>query len=405
MPQSLPTTWFIKSKLIIIEIHTKNEWNLFVNSYQKQKNNHELIHIYKTLLNDVNDENCELFILFNLVDGFFFFVKNYYHLSVNLDHISFENTVETFCQKIDKIPFLLQSKKRYGIFYSLMFCEIIERIYAIQVPLEQQRLRICLVEFQRIYDHLSYFLQWSTVMGPSWEKDILVSMIRHMSFFFNTLNMYCIPGGINRDFTHEMYEPCIDTIDKLKLFLDYYFKNLKMNSYWGARHNQNHINSADFIKNNSIGPNLRASGIKLDFRQLRIEYDKLLNSIPQGVYGTCWDRISVRIFECYESIRMIRKILSSLGKNIYFNQAWRERLDVQWPNEFHSEQNFNYAEGPNGPIALYCNFRLKKDANSIEIHFIDQQHKFLNIYNKVSKELIQDELKYFKPSLGANIGI
>jgi NADH-quinone oxidoreductase subunit D len=62
------------------------------------------------------------------------------------------------------------------------------------------------------------------------------------------------------------------------------------------------------------GPNLRASGIAWDLRKSQpyAVYDELDFDIPVGKNGDCYDRYMVRIFEMYESVKIIRQCIEKM---------------------------------------------------------------------------------------------
>jgi len=67
------------------------------------------------------------------------------------------------------------------------------------------------------------------------------------------------------------------------------------------------------------GPMLRASGIKRDLRKSEgysryneLDFDVPIGRGEQGVLGDCWDRTSVRVKECYESLKIIRQCVDKL---------------------------------------------------------------------------------------------
>ena len=62
------------------------------------------------------------------------------------------------------------------------------------------------------------------------------------------------------------------------------------------------------------GPNLRASGIAWDLRKSQpyAVYDELDFDIPVGKNGDCYDRYVVRIFEMYESVKIIRQCIEKM---------------------------------------------------------------------------------------------
>jgi NADH-quinone oxidoreductase subunit D len=64
------------------------------------------------------------------------------------------------------------------------------------------------------------------------------------------------------------------------------------------------------------GPNLRASGVAWDLRRSQpyAVYDEMDFDIPVGKNGDCYDRYMVRVFEMYESLKIIRQAIEKMPK-------------------------------------------------------------------------------------------
>ena len=68
-----------------------------------------------------------------------------------------------------------------------------------------------------------------------------------------------------------------------------------------------------------VGPNLRASGVKFDLRKDRpysvyadFEFDVPVGRGEMGAVGDCWDRYMMRIWEIFESIKILRQAVEKI---------------------------------------------------------------------------------------------
>jgi len=62
------------------------------------------------------------------------------------------------------------------------------------------------------------------------------------------------------------------------------------------------------------GPNLRASGVAWDLRKSQPYdvYDKMDFDIPIAKHGDCYDRYLIRVYEMYESLKIVKQCIEEL---------------------------------------------------------------------------------------------
>jgi NADH-quinone oxidoreductase subunit D len=201
------------------------------------------------------------------------------------------------------------------------YCRAVERLADIRVPERAEYLRVIVCELQRIASHMmgigaaaadtgafSMFIYAFDV------RERIVELFEELCGARLTYN-YVRPGGVAQDapegwkdkvlaFTHGL-DPQLAEMDKL------FFQNVITR---GRLKGIGVLSAEDAVAWGASGPVARGSGVNLDLRKHdpysvypRMEFDVVV-----GDNGDAYDRGRVRLFECYESAKIIDQCISQM---------------------------------------------------------------------------------------------
>lgn len=262
-------------------------------------------------------------------------------MAENLTYIQYLPTV-------DRIDYLA------GFFYSELLCRTVEKALEIELSDRVRAIRVMMLELNRIASHLLWigaFLMDLGAVSPFFyafrEREIILKYFEKITGQ-RMMNNYFVFGGVRRD----VFD--LDDVDEfLKILtpkIDDYEKIITENPIFLQRTKGKGIIEPELAFNNSItGPNLRASGVDLDFRK----HDSLYCGFyyePAVLDGKdAWARYKARITEIRQSGCLVRQALEFLRKNEKSDQKLVNPLKMRLPaGEYYSE-----IEAPRGLARCY----------------------------------------------------
>ena len=205
----------------------------------------------------------------------------------------------------------------------LGYLEVIEEIMGLEVPERAKYLRVIAAELNRIASHL-YFLSLTSIatgletmlMWPINDRELILDLLERLSGQRLTYT-YPTIGGVRFDMPDGFKEEVLKRLDYLEKRLGDYYKMLAWNHTFQMRtKNTGILKPSDAIKLGVVGPNLRASGVKVDVRKDEPYevYDRFEFSIPTGKNGDAYDRMEMRLKEIEQSIHILRQALKDIPK-------------------------------------------------------------------------------------------
>jgi NADH-quinone oxidoreductase subunit D len=235
-------------------------------------------------------------------------------------HSGFEKTMEnrTYSQNFTFAP---RMDYLHGLAYELAYALPAEILMEAKVPPRAQAIRIALVELNRIASHLVFFGTGLLDLGaisPFFycfrDRETVLDLLEFVTGYRMNYG-YLRVGGVSRDLPEGFeprvlqflrdFEPRIDELEGL----------FAANPIFLERTKGIGVLSADLALDLGItGPNLRASGVNLDFRKAQpyAGYQDYDFDVPLGENGDCFDRFVVRIEEMRQSIRLVRQAIARL---------------------------------------------------------------------------------------------
>ncbi len=211
---------------------------------------------------------------------------------------------------VDRIDYLA------GFFCSEAYFSAVESLASIEIPERAKYIRVLLMELNRIASHLLWLGTFMLDLGASSpffycfrERESILALFENLTGARMMYNFHTF-GGVKKDLTDnfliDLKRFCDDFPSKIQEYEDIITKNpifLKRTFGIGI------LNKKSALDYSITGPNLRASGPKIDFRKQRpyLVYDKLEFDIPTRKSGDSWARYFVRIQEMRESLSIIKQ--------------------------------------------------------------------------------------------------
>ncbi len=269
------------------------------------------------------------------------------YLHRGLEKLAENRSYLQYLPMVDRVDYLS------GFFCQEAFCSAVEKLVDIDVPLRAKYIRCLLMELNRISSHLLWLGTYLMDLGASSpifytfrEREILLRIFetltgQRMMYNFHTF------GGVKTDV-------CSSIIDEIEKFLEIFPKRLQEyeniltdNPIFLSRTKGIGILSKNVALNYAItGANLRASGLKTDFRKQKpyLVYEKFDFEVPYEKDGDCYSRYLVRIAEMKQSCRIVEQCIAFLkNDNGDFKNKDVNPLNIKPQGEVNS-----FVEAPRG---------------------------------------------------------
>lgn len=220
----------------------------------------------------------------------------------------------------DRMDYLAAMSMEWG------YCLTVEKMMGIEVPRRAELIRIVSAELQRIASHLIFFGTYGIDLGAFTvflygvqDREQILRVFEELSGARMLYNYIWI-GGVWNDIND-------DQVDRLQNFCNEFEANLE--KYWqlfgenkiliNRLANVGVLTPEQCYDYGATGPVLRGSGVNWDLRKNRpyglyneMEFDVIVGKGMKGTVGDCWDRMYVRVFEMFESIKIVRQALNKL---------------------------------------------------------------------------------------------
>lgn len=235
-------------------------------------------------------------------------------------HTGFEKTMEnrsyqqcvTYSNRMDYL---------FGFGHDLAYVLSAEKLVGAKVPVRAERVRVILTELNRIASHLIFFATGLLDMGA---LTLYFYTMREREEILDIFEMiagarmnygYFRVGGLSQDTPEGFEEAVRKFIAGFPKMIDQYATLFAKNDIFLARTKAIGIISKETaIDFGLTGPNLRASGVKLDFRK-DLPYSGYQDydfNIPMGEKGDVYTRFMIRLEEMAESLKIVEQALSRL---------------------------------------------------------------------------------------------
>lgn len=236
------------------------------------------------------------------------------------------------------------------------YCRAVERLAGIRVPERAEYIRVIVCEMQRIASHMMALGSSAADTGAATmfiyafdERERIVEHFEELCGARLTYN-FVRPGGVSFDlpdgwtdtllaFT-KAHRVALDEMDRL------FFGNVITR---GRMKGIGVLSAEDAVAWGASGPVARGSGVNWDLRKhdTYSVYPRFDFDVPVGCNGDAYDRGRVRLFECYESCRIIEQAVAQMEPG---SVKWEggPRLLAPRPGEA-----YDHIESARGSLGVY----------------------------------------------------
>ena len=234
------------------------------------------------------------------------------YLHRGLEKMAESRTYLQYLPLVDRVDYL------GGFFTSYAFCNAIENLCEIKVPKKAEYIRVLCMELNRIASHLLWLGTFMLDLGATSplfycfrDREVILSLFEDLCGQRMMYN-YFIFGGVRFDISEQWLNKVSDFVAMMPSAISDYEKIITENPIFIDRTVDKGILSKQLGFQYSItGPNLRASGVELDFRVDKpySVYDEL--SFVPAVNNRCdsYGRYLVRIQELRSSLDLIKQVI------------------------------------------------------------------------------------------------
>ena len=241
---------------------------------------------------------------------------------IGLLHRGTEKLIEykTYMQAVpyfDRLDYVCPMNQEHA------FVRAVEKLLGIEAPPRAQYIRVLYDEIGRILNHLlnvtSYAMDVGAITPMLYgfeEREKLMEFYERVSGARLHAAYYRV-GGVAGDLPDGLTDDILAWCKTFPALLADIEKLLNNNRIFKQRSVDIGVVSAEQAMDwGFTGPNLRASGVAWDLRKSQpyAVYDEMDFDIPVGKNGDCYDRYMIRIFEMYESLKIIQQAIEKMPK-------------------------------------------------------------------------------------------
>ena len=232
--------------------------------------------------------------------------------------------IEKMCEGISIERCLYVSERISGdetFANSLAYCQAIEKIAGIRLPIRAQFTRVVFAELERLTSHLgdlggvctdvAYgFAAYQFQMMRGWAYGIADELCGMR--FLRSVNKL---GGLRKEFICGKESSIIEQLERIRKELEDTEAIIKSNSMYIDRVEHTGILRADIAADlNAVGPGGRASGMYFDVRKsFPYEVYKHLDfKMPEHYNGDVNCRVNTKLEECFEAISLMKNAIEKM---------------------------------------------------------------------------------------------
>ena len=237
------------------------------------------------------------------------------YLHRGIEKLAENKTYQEFMPYTDRMDYLAPYSN------NVAFCLAVEKLVGIEVPERAQFIRTMMCELARISSHLLWMgtmvMDAGAISVFLWTfkyREELYSIFDEIAGARFTVSHSRI-GGLATDVSEEPVTMIEAFLDRFATEIEEWERFLNRNRIWIDRNEGiGTISRQNALDWGITGPNLRASGVKLDIRRFEpyLVYDQLEFDIPTREEGDSLARYFVRLEEMKESIRIVRQCIERL---------------------------------------------------------------------------------------------
>lgn len=230
------------------------------------------------------------------------------YLHRGMEKMAENRTYLQYLPTVDRIDYL------GGFFNAYAFCDAVENLAQIEVSKRSQYIRVLTMEMNRLSSHLLWLGTFLLDMGATSplfytfrDREVILSLFEELTGQRMMYNYYTF-GGLRHDVTSDWIDKVLSFVKTMPRKIKDYEEIITNNPIFVTRTRDIGVISKHGALQYSItGPNLRASGINVDYRKQNpyLVYDELDFEAITAHSGDSLDRYKVRIQEMRECLKII----------------------------------------------------------------------------------------------------
>lgn len=228
---------------------------------------------------------------------------------------------------VNRAVFLAESISGDSSFsHGTAFCQAIERAADIEIPVRARRMRTVLLELERIYNHVGDIGAIVNDVGfgvgnahASRLREFILRVNEELTGSRLLRGVVC-PGGLRHDWEQQQVDDCSDALE----WFEAEFADL-MQIVDGSDSTRDRLEHTGILHPDKardlgiVGIAGRASGVDRDLRRDHpyAAYDEVALRVPVYQEGDVLRRMSVRVDEVWQSLAILRAMLTALTPGSY----------------------------------------------------------------------------------------
>lgn len=237
------------------------------------------------------------------------------YLHRSKEKLAESRTYYNYLPMVDRVDYLSSA------FCLCVYCYAVESLAKLKVPKRAEYIRMVAMELNRIASHCIFISSFLLDMGATSplfyafrEREKVLKLLEELTGARMMYNYFRF-GGVKEDIPPGWVKKVVDFCDELPQYLDEYEAIISNNPIVLARTLDQAIITPEMgLDYGLTGPNIRASGVKLDLRKTNpySAYRDIPFNVALGVKGDTFERYKVRIIEMHESAKMIKAALENI---------------------------------------------------------------------------------------------
>jgi Ni,Fe-hydrogenase III large subunit len=232
--------------------------------------------------------------------------------------------LERICQNRSYVQNVHVVERVCGIcshIHTTTYCQGVEVLLGLQVPLRALYLRTLLCELERIHSHLLWLgvlaenVGFTTIFMYAWrDREIVLDIMEELSGG-RVAHAVNVIGGVRIDVDEAQVDSILARLDELEQQIETLLGVIQHERTFRARtRSVGHLPVEQVRRYCVVGPTARASGVDVDLRRDApyAAYDQLNFRVITAEEGDVWARTMVRALETIESVHMCRQLLTEL---------------------------------------------------------------------------------------------
>jgi len=240
------------------------------------------------------------------------------YLHRGMEKMAENRTYLQYLPTVDRVDYLS------GFFNAYAFCESVENLAQIETSKRAQYIRVLTMEMDRLASHLLWLGTFLLDMGATSplfytfrDREVILSLFEELTGQRLMYNYYTF-GGVRHDIPNDWLAKVTKFVKEMPRKIQDYENIITNNPIFVTRTKQlGIISKAGALQYSLTGPNLRATGINLDYRKQSpyLIYNELDFDVPTAESGDSFDRYKVRIEEMKVCLKLISQCADWLKSN------------------------------------------------------------------------------------------